>query len=229
VTRRSPSIKNFWKGPALWLVLFFPFAGCEQAETNMDSAKTQAEYQHERLTDYLHRVLPQANIAVHNGDLVLRLGTDITSEMIRQLNKTDASFSHCGIASIENDTVFIYHAIGGEFNPDQQLRRESLYSFCHPADNKAMAIYRPGINEQQQQAMLHTARKYYQRRIPFDMAFDYASEDRLYCAEFVAKCLSRAMADSSWVTFTTAGNFSYITVDNLFTSPVMTEIKRIRY
>jgi Permuted papain-like amidase enzyme, YaeF/YiiX, C92 family len=169
-----------------------------------------------RLAHYQQTIWPRANALVKDGDLVLRLGSDITSEMIRQLNQQDASFSHCGIASIEEDTVFIYHAIGGEFNPDQRLKRETLYSFCHPADNKAMAVYRPRISDEQRHLVLLLARQYYHAGVPFDMSFDYESEERLYCAEFVAKCYSRAMADSSWFKFTTAGTFRYVSVDNLF-------------
>ncbi len=61
--------------------------------------------------------------------MVLRTGNDFTSESLRQLSFTDKTYSHCGIASIENDSIFIYHALGGEWNPDEKLRRDPIELF----------------------------------------------------------------------------------------------------
>jgi hypothetical protein len=149
--------------------------------------------------------------------------------MIRQLNDSDKSFSHCGIASIENDTVFIYHAIGGEFNPDQKLKRETLYSFAHPSENKALGVFSMELTNNQAIKLKHLVSKYYASGIPFDMAFNYQSEDRFYCAEFVAKTFSRSLGDSSWFHFTNRKNFSYLTVENLCRNSRSVEISRWSY
>ena len=50
---------------------------------------------------------------IRSGDLVTRTGNDFTSQSLRTLNRRNKTWSHCGIASIENDTLFVYHAIGG--------------------------------------------------------------------------------------------------------------------
>src|SRR5436189_2330486 len=59
--------------------------------------------------------------SIQNGDLVTRTGNDFTSQSLRSLNQRDKTYSHCGIASIEHDSVFVYHALGGDFNPDQKI------------------------------------------------------------------------------------------------------------
>src|SRR4026207_2159406 len=51
---------------------------------------------------------------IEQGDMIVRTGNDFTSESLRQLSLTDKTYSHCGIASIEHDTIFVYHALGGE-------------------------------------------------------------------------------------------------------------------
>src|SRR4051812_41975620 len=91
---------------------------------NEKANQPSTNYEAQRLSTYNNEVYPKAVSVIKSGDIITRLGSDITSEMIRQFNQKDKSFSHCGIASIEHDTVFIYHAIGGEFNPDQKLKRE---------------------------------------------------------------------------------------------------------
>jgi len=186
-------------------------------------------FQQKRLVHYEQFIYPSANKQIESGDLILRLGSDITSEMFRQMNTHDQSFSHCGIASIEHDSVFVYHAIGGEFNPDQIIKRESIFSFGHPAENKSLAIYRPIKTTVERQGIAVAARALYLRAVPFDMQFDYQTEDRLYCAEFVSKCMARSLHDSSWLQFSTVGKLTYVAVDNLFLAPIMQEQKRWVY
>ncbi len=153
----------------------------------------------------------------------------MTSEMFREMNKTDKSFSHCGIASIENDSAFVYHAIGGEFNPDQKIKREPIFTFGHAAENKGLAIYRTTKPVTERNKIATAARKCFQQAVPFDMQFNYQTEDRLYCAEFVAKCISRSLQDSSWLHFSTIGKLHYVSIDNLFLSPIMQAQNRWTY
>ena len=187
------------------------------------------DWQLKRLTLYESSVYPKAVAAIKTGDMITRLGIDITSEMIRQLNQHDQSFSHCGIASIEQDTVFIYHAIGGEFNPNQKLKREPLYSFCHPSENKAIGLFEIAMAPETSKKLITIVQETYKKGTPFDMNFDYSTDDKLYCAEFVSKSFSRAMKDSSWFSFSRKDNFQYVAIDNLFSNKRMHEKMRIAY
>src|SRR3954468_9375414 len=45
---------------------------------------------------------------LRNGDLALRTGADATSVMLRQMNLTNKTYSHCGIVMIENGYPFVY-------------------------------------------------------------------------------------------------------------------------
>ncbi len=155
-------------------------------------------YKKERLNKYYKAVLPQIIKVVNTGDIVTRCGSDLTSEMIRRLNEKDKTFSHIGIASIENDTVFIYHTIGGEFNPDQKLKREELWSFMHPDDNKAAGVFRLPLDKKQNNVLITEVQRLYKAAIPFDMDFDWYTNDRLYCAEFVVKSLDKALGDTNY-------------------------------
>jgi hypothetical protein len=193
------------------------------------SSITTQSREMKRLQVYNQLIYPGAAAMIKTGDMVTRLGSDITSEMIRQLNDSDKSFSHCGIASIENDTIFIYHALGGEFNPDQKLMREPLYSFGYPSENKSIGIFALGLSQNQTRTLQSMISKYYASGIPFDMQFNYKSEDRFYCAEFVAKSYSRSLGDSSWFKFTKRSEFSYLTVENLSNNKRAKEIHRWYY
>jgi hypothetical protein len=210
------------------LSYFFCLAACQGSPEPREASSDQL-LQQKRLRHYRQEVLPRLNAEIQSGDLITRLGTDITSEMFRMMNLRDGSFSHCGIARIEHDTVFVYHAIGGEYNPDQVIKREPLFSFLHPEDCKAAGVFRPSVSAGRRQAIAEKAFAFFQSAIPFDMAFDFNTDNRLYCAEMVAKCISRSLADSSWLSFSQRGSMKYVGVDDLFLNPLMQRQFSLRY
>ncbi|HXS56915.1 MAG TPA: hypothetical protein VN726_12380 [Hanamia sp.] len=164
---------------------------------------------------------------VNNGDLILRTGKDFTSDIMRKLSVHDKTYSHCGIASWENDTLFIYHELGGEFNPDQKLRRDVFEFFCNPYENKGFGIFRYKIHDGQKQNIIKTAHEFYSDHVMFDMKFDMATDDRMYCSEFVFKAIKRATHDSVRLDLTTVNHFTFVAIDNLFINPFCAEIKRV--
>ncbi len=163
------------------------------------------------------------------GDLIVRTGNDYTSESLRSLNQRDQTYSHCGIASIENDSLFVYHALGGEWNPDQKIRRDPLEVFAEPYSNRGIGIYRFALSPPEIKTLMATVIKLHDMGIMFDMKFDLESNDHMYCAEFVYK--SYVMGTNGKLRFNIShiGNFAFIGVDDLFLQPLCKEQKRILY
>lgn len=166
---------------------------------------------------------------IKTGDLIVRTGNDFTSESLRSLNQRDKTYSHCGIASIEHDTVFVYHALGGEWNPDQKIRRDILPVFAEPYSNRGIGIYRYALSAADIQSLMVTVKNLYSMGIMFDMKFDLQTNDRMYCAEFVYKAY--LMGTSGKLQFSTShiGDFTFVGVDDLFLQPLCTLQKKILY
>ena len=166
---------------------------------------------------------------VQTGDLILRTGNDFTSEGLRSLNRRDETYSHCGITSIEHDTVFVYHSLGGEWNPDQKIRRDPLEVFAEPASNRGIGLYRFPLSDSEIDTLMMTVKKLHDIGIMFDMKFDLKTNDHMYCAEFVYK--SYLMGTGGKLQFNTShiGAFAFIGVDDLFLQPLCKEQKRILY
>ncbi len=167
--------------------------------------------------------------AIESGDLILRKGNDFTSESLGSLNQRDASFSHCGIASLEHDSVFVYHALGGEFNPDQKIRRDPLTVFAEPEGNRAIAQYRYHLPPDSLHRITQTAQAFYKAGLMFDMKFNLTTDDRLYCAEFVYKVIRQATGNQLVFNISHIDTFRFIGVDDLFLQPRCRELKRIVY
>ena len=165
---------------------------------------------------------------IRNGDLVTRTGNDFTSESLRSLNQKNKTYSHCGIVSIEQDSVFVYHAVGGEFNPDQKLMRESFEEFSEPYNNRGIGLFRFSISEKEIISMTDTAKMFYKNGLMFDLDFDLTSNDRMYCAEFVSKTYQKA---SLSLVFSTShiGKFDFVGVDDIFLHPDCRKIAAVVY
>lgn len=166
---------------------------------------------------------------IQTGDLITRTGNDFTSESLRQFNQHDQTYSHCGIASIEHDSVFVYHALGGDFNPDQKIRRDPLELFCEPYSNRGMGIFRFKLDTSTVHKVMATAEKFYQSGVMFDMQFDLATDQRMYCAEFVYKSFVAGSNHKLYFNISHLKSFNFIGVDDLFKNPGCVEIERIVY
>lgn len=166
---------------------------------------------------------------VQTGDLVFRTGNDMTSLFFKQLNLSDKTYSHCGLAIKEGDSVFIYHALGGEFNPDQKIRKESFYRFVDPAENEGFGIYRLRLTPADQQAIVLTADSLYQKGIPFDIHFDLSTDQRMYCAEYIYKSILWGARGRVKIPRTEIKGKTGVATDNLFVNEYAREIQRTRY
>jgi len=166
---------------------------------------------------------------IATGDLILRTGNDFTSQSLRSLNQRDQTYSHCGIASIENDSLFVYHSLGGDWNPDQKIRRDPIEVFAEPYSNRGIGIYRFPLSPSEIAGLMTTVKKLHDIGIMFDMKFDLESNDHMYCAEFVYK--SFLLGTNGKLRFSTSriGSFSFIGVDDIFLQPQCKEQKRILY
>ena len=151
---------------------------------------------------------------IRDGDIVLRAGIDITSNMLRQLNLRDKRFSHCGIAFREHGQVWVYHSIGSESDPDQPMKRELLSRYWDTTNNMTIGFVRFDVGPRAIQILRHTVDSFYRRQIPFDMQFDLHTDDRMYCTEMVAKALQQSMPYLSLHPTDTL-NRQYWSVDNI--------------
>ncbi len=166
---------------------------------------------------------------VKPGDIIFRTGKDFASETMRLLSAHDKTYSHCGIASIEHDSLFVYHSIGGEWNPNQQLRRDPFEFFCNPYENRGFGIFRYKLNAQANNKLISVVQTFYTKKIQFDMQFDLSTDDKMYCSEFVYKSIEQAISNKIILPTTTVHHIKFIALDNLFMNPLCSQIKRVTF
>jgi hypothetical protein len=214
--------------PACCLLFFLIDCNSENNYNNFTVSKTDSIKQEQNITAALDSIYQYESL-VKTGDLVVRTGKDFTSETMRLLSKNDKTYSHCGVASIEHDSLFVYHSIGGEWNPDQKLRRDPFEIFCNPYENRGFGIFRYNMSASGNINFVKIVRKLYDRKIMFDMRFDLTSDDRMYCSEFVYKAVEQATDYKIVLPTTTINNAKFIALDNLFINNFCKEIKRVKF
>lgn len=175
------------------------------------------------VTSYTDSICP----LLKNGDLIFRNGTDEVSRAARSFNRIDTTYSHCGIVLIENDTAFVYHALGGDYNPGQRLKRDLLTHFCDDPEIDKFAVYRYPLGQYEQDSLIKIVQGYYRTGLKFDLYFNFLTDDQMYCSEFVFKALNRSLSgklDSA----IHARKWPYgVSPDDLFLHPESQLVKRI--
>jgi len=176
-----------------------------------------------------YRQIAAVRSNIKTGDLILRTGNDFTSTTLKMLNQREQTYSHCGIASIENDSVFVYHALGGEWNPDQKLRRDPIEVFGAPYDNIGIGIYRFNLTSTDTVSLMSTVNQLFVSGVMFDMDFDLKTDDHMYCAEFVSKAYSRGTGGRLIFPVSHLGNLDFVGVDDIFLHQQCQKLASIEY
>lgn len=210
--------------------LIFLFTACNQPANYQSYKATRADTL--ALQQKANRALDSVMLLSHlvqSGDLILRTGNDFTSESLRSLNQRNQQYSHCGIASVENDSVFIYHALGGEWNPDQKIRRDYLPEFADPYNNKGIGLFKFDVQDSLKEKIRTRAIQLYQQGIMFDLDFDLKSDERMYCAEYVCKTIEAGTSHLLKFPRSHIKNFEFIGVDDIFLHPKCSKRVEIVY
>ncbi len=205
-------------------------ASCKNQQTYHQLILTHNDSVNIRLkNERAYASIAKAKSLVKQGDIITRTGNDFTSESLRQLSVTDKTYSHCGIASIEQDTVFVYHALGGEWNRDEKLRRDPLELFCNPFENRGFGVFTFNFDEGQKKKLDSVVTSWYKKGVMFDMKFDLKTDDHLYCAEFVSKAINTASKNKINFIPSKLNEFEFVAVDNIILHKHCVEKIRTRF
>lgn len=129
-----------------------------------------------------------------SGNLVCRLGNGYFSNYFKEYASTEKKFSHIGILSKENDTLFVYHSEASELTGVGFVKKELLNSFLDGI--KTFDFYRLDFNDTINSQILEQVKRYYNLKTPFDLDFNNADDTKLYCSELIAVSINKSLKDS---------------------------------
>ncbi len=163
---------------------------------------------------------------LRSGDVLLRMGMGAQSQMLARMNRGNKDFSHCGIVLVENGYPFVYHCIGGEDNPDARMRRDSGSVFLSPQSQLAFGVVRYPLDST---AIKKQVLVWFRKRPRFDMQFDLATNDKLYCTEMVYKVLTGVAGDMGCIPTDTVMGHRFVGTGNLIANPMAQLVWQVKY
>lgn len=185
---------------------------------------------------------------MQEGDLVVRSGNELTSQIVKQFSKQDQTYSHSGIVLFENNYPFVYHIVPGDENPDERMRKDSLSRFCNPEKNTGFAIYRYDLQPGEKTMFKDNVLRWYREGVRFDSLFNFKSNDKMYCSEMITKGLASATGNRIKISTTQPTPFEaklyathykrspdliarmqIVAIDNLYLNPHCRLVKRFDF
>lgn len=225
-------MKSYIQTAIRWPIgcLIFFMSSCQQKPVINPLVITQEDsVKKEEQLARAFKTIQLAGKDIRTGDLVTRTGNDFTSQSLRKLCQRNQTYSHCGIASIENDTLFIYHAMGGEWNPDEKLRRDPWFLFAEPYSNNGVGQFRFDLPDSTIKKLVAVTQQFYKDGLTFDMKFDLKTDDKMYCAEFIYKSYLKASNGKMVFNKSRIGDFEFIGPDDIFLHPLCKRKAEIVY
>lgn len=132
--------------------------------------------------------------SISEGDLILRCGNDYASYTLCDFNQQEKLYSHSGIALMNDGVMYVYSNMAGDLNPDEIMRRDIIDSFLTPANNVAAGVYRYDLSPGELNNLKTIVGDHYKNKLQFDMNFDLSTDNKMYCAEMIAKSVEQATA-----------------------------------
>jgi hypothetical protein len=162
---------------------------------------------------------------VNTGDLVLRNGKGLISEFFRNAS-IEKKYTHAGIASRENGTVWVYHILG---TPGSKgLQKVKLEEFCNSRENSGFAIFNYEMENCEKELLISHLNADF-CKVVFDEKFNMKTDDELYCSELIYKAVSYATGNKNLIPVSQFQEQSYVSIDNLYLNKIAKPVFNFKY
>src|SRR5947208_3188287 len=109
------------------MIIFFMFVigSCTLHDPAPPSSIAPAPY------DGAIALIHESSSILREGDLVVRDGQEFSSQLIKQFNRRDQTYSHSGLVFLDKGIPVVYHIVPGEESDDDSMKKDSLEKFCN--------------------------------------------------------------------------------------------------
>ena len=226
--------------PLLLILISCEHNNPDQVATQKTAAKGTTRLSNSDIWAFINVNKPK----IKDGDLIERSDDDLVSESLRGMSQTDKTFSHSGIAFVEDGNVYVYNNMAGAENKSEQMMREPFDSFVSPSRKDGFGIFRYQLADDERVKIHAIIKDLYDRKLLFDKSFDLKTDDKQYCSEMIYKALKKATNNRVLLPTSKVQNFKlrdpkykgmmlkefeYVALDNLFLNPYCSQVVRISY
>lgn len=122
---------------------------------------------------------------LQSGDIILRAGIGLWSDLIKSRNSVDKRYSHVGVVKVVNGNFFVIHSSANDLNGKGFVKKVSLEEYV----NKSTGIAISRLKTLSAKDFLENVENNLNK--PFDWQFNREEQEALYCTELVECSLQK--------------------------------------
>lgn len=121
------------------------------------------------------------------GDIIMRQGFGMVSDMISNTLDEDYRISHCGIVAHDSvGRLRVIHSVSSSLSDWDGVQDVNMKGFFLESKQNSLIIVRfRDTNDVPLAELANTAQSYLDRRVPFDEKFDITEQETMYCSEMI--------------------------------------------
>ncbi len=156
---------------------------------NMRSDQKQA-------VNYYH-LTPEEISKLKDGDIILRHGFGLVSDLIVEQLDENYDLSHCAILCKDSNHYYVIHSVSSSVSPADGVQSQELEPFIRDSWKNSVVVvrYKGDTTKGSNSGLSRRARAYLKQEIPFDNSFDINDSSEFYCTELLWKCIMNEYGD----------------------------------
>lgn len=127
---------------------------------------------------------------IQNGDIILRHGFGMASDIIVKTLNEKYDISHCAILCKDSDNISVIHSVSQSLSDFDGVQTQSLSRFISDCKTNTVIVVRYKNPQHSNNNIIAERAKYYlSKKIPFDNDFDIRDSSRFYCNELIWRAI----------------------------------------
>lgn len=125
---------------------------------------------------------------LQDGDIILRRGHGMVSDMIAKLLAEPFDISHCGVIAERDGELWVVHSVSNNVSDFDGMQAHRLPVFVRQSKPGSVIVTRLRTDDDRT-GIARKARHYLRQQLPFDHHFDRQDSTHIYCSELVWRIL----------------------------------------
>ncbi len=123
---------------------------------------------------------------LHNGDIILRHGYGIASDLIVNTLNEKYDISHCAIICRDSHQINVIHSVSQSLSDFDGMQKQTLSRFVSDSKKNSIIVIRYKNTQKSNNYIIANRAAYYlSKKIPFDNDFDIEDSSKFYCTELI--------------------------------------------
>ena len=123
---------------------------------------------------------------IKDGDIILRYGYGLVSDIIVETLKQKYNISHCAIiCKKDSSKTKVIHSVSSTISDFDGVQEQSLSSFVNDSKANSIIIVRYKSPDSLRNRISERAQYYLDKKVPFDNLFNINDSSEIYCSELL--------------------------------------------